>query len=110
MTTTTEHAHCHRCGRRLYSAASIAAGYGKGCWAIIRAARKLAALINFTRQQVEDAIEIIEDAAIVPSAVAGLFYTVSSDGTEIYDTTADGCNCPAAKACKHNAAVIMVTA
>ena len=107
---TTGHAHCHRCGRRLYSAASIAAGYGKGCRAIIRAARKLAALINFTRQQITDAIEIIEDAAIVPGTILGLFHTVSSDGTEIYDTTTETCTCPATKACKHNAAAVMVTA
>ena len=110
MNEHTEHAHCLRCGRALRSAVSKARGYGFGCWAAIRAARKLAALINFTRQQITDAIEIIEDAAIIPGAVAGLFHTVSSDGTEIYDTTADTCTCPATKACKHNAALIMVTA
>jgi hypothetical protein len=110
MTGTTEHEKCIKCGRRLYCAKSRARGYGWGCWRRIRAARKLAALVNFTRQQIADAIEIIEDAAIVPGTVPGLFHAVSSDGTGIYQATAGTCSCPATKACKHNAAVIMVTA
>ena len=103
MTGTGQHEHCIKCGRRLHCAASKARGYGWGCWRIVRAARKLEALAAFTRQQ-------IEDAAVIPTAVLGLFWTVSSDGTEVYETTAGNCSCPATKACKHNAAVIMMVA
>ena len=110
MTSTGQHEHCIKCGGRLHCAASKARGYGWGCWRIVRAARKLEALAAFTRQQIEDAAEIIEDAAVIPTAVLGLFWTVSSDGTEVYETTAGTCSCPATKACKHNAAVIMMVA
>ena len=85
-------------------------GLRLGLRRIVRAARKLEALAAFTRQQIEDAAEIIEDAAVIPTAVLGLFWTVSSDGTEVYETTAGTCSCPATKACKHNAAVIMMVA
>lgn len=106
---TEDHEKCLRCGRKLHSRASRVAGFGKGCRAIIRAARQLAALVNFTRQQIADAVELIEDAAIIPAAIAGYFFTVSSDGTEIYQTAADICSCLASKECYHRAAVIMVT-
>ena len=110
MTSTTEHEHCIKCGRRLHCAVSRSRGYGWGCWARVRKARKLAVLVNFTIKQIEQAAELIEDAAIIPTALATVFRTVSSDGTRVYLTTATGCTCPASKACFHNAGVIMATA
>jgi hypothetical protein len=59
----------------------------------------------FTARQIEQAVELIEDAAIIPAAILGYFYTVSSDGTEIYQTAADICSCLASKECYHRAAV-----
>ena len=116
MTGTEEHDHCLApgCGRRLFCKTSRARGYGWGCWRRIRAAAKaetLAAKIaEFTARQLEQARELIEDAAIVPGMVAGLFHCVSSDGTEVYDTTADGCLCPASGSCYHRLAVLLVAA
>jgi len=116
MTSTTEHEHCLApgCGRRLYCQASRSRGYGWGCWRRIRAAAKAEALAvrlaAFTARQVEQARELIEDAAIIPAAILGVFYAVSTDGTEIYRTTASDCGCPASKECYHQAAVLMVTA
>jgi hypothetical protein len=109
---SAEHEHCMAagCGRRLHCAASRARGYGWGCWRKIRAARKLAALTAFTAAQIESARELIEDAAIIPTALATVFRTVSSDGKRVYLTSRTGCTCPASKACFHNAGVIMVTA
>ena len=104
------HEHCLRCGRKLHCAASRARGYGWGCWARIRVVRKLAELVSYTRQQVDRAVELIEDAAVIPTAMATVFRTVSSDGLRVYLTTRNGCTCPASKECFHRAAVLMVTA
>jgi Family of unknown function (DUF6011) len=111
MTATAEHEHCLRpgCARRLYSAASRARGYGSGCWRRIRAAAKLEALAAFTGRQIEQARELIEDAALVPAAIAGYFFAVSTDGSELYTTSAEICSCLANKACYHQAAIIMAT-
>jgi hypothetical protein len=110
MTNTAEHTHCHRCGRSIRSAVACARKYGSGCWAIVRKAAKAIRLAAFTARQVDQAIELIEDVAIVPAGEAGLFYAVSSDGTEIYRTTRETCDCPASKECYHEAAVLMLTA
>jgi len=112
MIEHTEHEHCLRpsCGRRLYSAASRARGYGWGCWRRIRAAATLAALAEFTAAQLEQARELIEDAAIVPAAILGVFHVVSSDGAEIYTTSLETCDCPASRACYHQAAAALVLA
>jgi hypothetical protein len=112
MDITTGHAHCHRCGRTLRSAVSCARKYGSGCWAIVRRAARFLndRLGAFTRRQVDQAVELIEDAAVIPAALLGYFYTVSTDGTETYLTAADICSCLANKECYHQAAVLMVTA
>lgn len=104
------HEHCLRCGRKLRCATSRARGYGWGCWARMRVARKLAALVQFTRRQVDQAVELIEDAAVVPTAMVTVFRTVSSDGQRIYITTVNACTCPASGLCFHRAGVLMVTA
>ena len=109
--TDTHTAKCHRCGRTIRSAISCARKYGSGCWAMVRkAARRLNDyLAVFTARQVDQAVELIEDAAIVAAGEAGLFYAVSSDGTEIYRATAETCDCPASKDCYHECAVLLLT-
>ena len=107
------HEHCLRCGRELRCAASRSRGYGWGCWARIRLARRLAALAEFTARQIEQAGELIEDAAVIPTALTAVFRTVSSDGQQVYLTTRRGCTCPAGlagRACYHRAAVLLVSA
>lgn len=98
------------CGRRLICKASRARGYGWGCWRRIRAAAKLAALAAFTARQIDAALEAIEDCAVIPAAVIGWFHVVSSDGSEIYEATAQTCPCRASAECWHRAAVIMTSA
>lgn len=58
----------------------------------------------------ERARELIEDAAIIPTAMVAVVRIVSSDGLRVYLTTRSACTCPASKACFHRAAVLMVTA
>lgn len=112
MSNAADHTHCHRCGRTLRSAIACTRKYGARCWGIVRqAARALNdRLATFTARQVDQALELIEDAAVIPGAVVGLFHCVSTDGTEIYDTTVDSCPCPAGKPCYHQAAVLLMTA
>jgi hypothetical protein len=116
MTNTTEHEHCLApgCGRRLFCKTSRARGYGWGCWRRIRAAAKVEALAAklavFTARQIESALEAIEDCAVIPAAVIGWFHVVSTDGSEVYEGTAQSCPCPASAECWHRAAMIMATA
>jgi hypothetical protein len=109
-TTATEPHRCMRCGRRLRTAKSIAAGYGAGCRARIRAAAKLADLAAWTARQIEQARELIEDGGIVPSARPGVFRTVSTDGGAVYLTSARWCGCPAKAECYHRAGAVLVLA
>jgi hypothetical protein len=106
---TAEHDHCLRpgCGRKLTSAISRKRGYGHGCWRKIRAAAKAEALAVFTARQVEQARELIEDCALIPSGFDGLCLAVSSDGSEVYHVAAEGCDCPASKDCYHQCAMLM---
>jgi hypothetical protein len=111
--TIPEVHRCLRCGRRLRSDRSIAAGYGADCRARIRAAAKLAALAAWTERQLEQARELIEDGGVVPTSRPGVFRTVSSDGEEFHLTHIEACNCPAglkSKLCYHRAAVTLVLA
>lgn len=115
ISTDTEMVHrCLSCGRRIRSAESIAAGRGKGCRAKIRAAAKLADLAAWTERQLEQARELIEDGALIPAEEDGAFLAVSTDGTEIYRTTAAGsCTCPAGEKsthCYHTCAATIVLA
>jgi hypothetical protein len=102
---------CISCGHRLFCAVSKARGYGWGCWARIRKAarRAMEALAAFTARQLEQARELIEDAAIIPGH-DGLFYAVSSDGEDVYEVTAEACSFPAGRACYHRAAVAILAA
>lgn len=116
MTSTEEHDHCLRpgCGRRLICKASRSRGYGWSCWRRIRGAAKAEALAaklaEFTARQLADAAELIEDAGVIPTAIATVFRTVSHDGLRVYLTTVNGCTCLASGPCFHRAGVIIVTA
>lgn len=113
-TTAGQQCRCLRCGRILRAATSVAAGYGRGCKARIRAAAIAAAVRDFTAQQVTKALELIADNGLVPTRHAGVFRAVASDGTTTYLTHSDTCNCPAGlrsrNRCYHSAAVRMVLA
>ena len=108
------HDKCIKCGRRLHCAVSRRRGYGWGCWArfrrAVRLAERITALRDFTARQLADAAELIEDTAVIPTAMATVFRTVSHDGLRVYLTTANGCTCPASGACFHRAGVILAAA
>lgn len=108
-----EPVYCQRCGRRLRSERSVAAGRGPRCQAKIRAA--IAVLEASRNKAAHKAAELIEDGGLVRLRTHGgrAFRTFSSDGTARYLTTADGCNCPAGlheRLCYHRAAVAILTA
>lgn len=81
------------CGRKLYSARSIAAGYGPVCARKIREAAKAEARKDFTDEQQEKAAQLIADKAIILTARASTYRVVSLDGSETHLVTAHGCNC-----------------
>jgi hypothetical protein len=112
MNTTSEQAHCLRCGRILRSADSITRGLGRTCRTKIRTAERTANLTDFKPEQIASAHELIEDGAIV-TIRPQIFRSVSSDGSEQYLTAATGqCNCPAglkSRRCYHVAAVRILT-
>ena len=110
--TETEH-RCLSCGRRITSAESIAVGRGSGCRAKIRRAQREADLSAWTSRQVEQARELIEDGGLVPSGREGVFFAVSTDGSEVYRCAAEFCECPAGQKgthCYHVAAVVITLA
>ncbi|ADP78361.1 DUF6011 domain-containing protein [Pseudofrankia inefficax] len=103
-------ATCLGCGRRITAAASVARGYGEGCW---RRARRRAALLagSFSDRQVEQAVEAVEDGAIVPAETPRAWLVVSSKGDEVYQTDGAACDCPAGQSgriCWHLASVALV--
>lgn len=113
--TTTETANCHRCGRRLTSAASVARGYGRTCRAKVREAAKVVDLTTYKVFQVAKAEELIEQGGIVPTGRAALYLAVSSDGTTRYmvDAAEGSCSCPAGDKghrCYHLLAADILTA
>lgn len=115
MANTTETAHCHRCGRTLTAAASIARGYGRACRAKVREAAKVVDLTEYKAFQVAKAEELIEQGGIVPTSRTALFLAVSSDGTSRYmvDATEHSCSCPAGdkgRHCYHLLAADILTA
>ncbi|MFD6935251.1 hypothetical protein ACFWAP_03715 [Streptomyces goshikiensis] len=61
-----------------------------------RAVRKTTREIQgFKPERVEAARELIEDGGIVPIRGRHVFKTVSSDGTALYLSAREACNCPA---------------
>lgn len=111
MTPESPHTvRCLRCRRPIRSAEALATGYGSGCRAKIRVAAKVVAdLSAWTLRQADQARGLIEDGGIVPTSKSAVFRTVATAGDAIYLTTANGCTCPASKACYHRCAVVIVT-
>lgn len=112
---TTETANCHRCGRRLTSAASVARGYGRTCRAKVREAANVVDLTEYKAFQVAKAAELIEQGGIVPTGRRDLYLAVSSDGTARYmvDAVERSCSCPAGdkgRRCYHLLAADILTA
>jgi hypothetical protein len=114
MLSTPEPTRCLRCHRVLHAATSIAAGYGRGCRARIRAAAIAAAVRDFTTAQIDKARELIADGGLIATSRPGVFRAVSSDGTTTYLAHSSTCNCPrvlrAGKPCYHSAGVRILTA
>lgn len=113
--TTIKTAHCHRCGRTLTAADSIARGYGRTCRAKVREAAKVVDLTEYKAFQSAKAEELIEQGGIVPTGRTALYLAVSSDGTSRYmvDATEHSCSCPAGgkgRRCYHLLAADILTA
>lgn len=95
--TATQTTHCHRCGRIIRSAKSVAAGLGPVCAAKIAEAALVAARTD-PAAQVDKAVELIEDGAIVQITPA-VYWAVSTDGTVNYEVSplTGGCTCKASQ-------------
>lgn len=109
MQAITQTTRCPRCGRVLTSARSIRTGYGKGCWAKVRAARTR--LENYRDHQLDSATEAVEDGAVAHLR-DGIHLVISTDGTRTHRTTHTHCTCHAgirSARCWHTAAVAMHT-
>jgi hypothetical protein len=115
--TPAAEARCLRCGRKLTSAKSVAAKFGKGCAAKIRQAARETALEGLNEKQRDKALEIVADGGAVPSNREGVWHVTSGDGSQAYLTTRDGhCNCrwglrrvsAETKVCAHVGAVRLV--
>lgn len=113
MTTKQTTAECAKCGRTLRSEKSISLGYGRTCARKIRDAKAVAELAEFKPTQIADAVELIEDAAIIQLR-GRIYQSVSSNGQELYLTATTGqCNCPAglrSVRCYHVAAARILNA
>jgi hypothetical protein len=117
MSNATGHTvKCGRCHRILRSERSIRDGYGRGCKARMRAAAIAAAVKGFAQRQIEAAMEIIEDKALVATNRPGVYRAASSDGTQTYLTHSQTCGCASglrrltATTCKHSLAVVITLA
>ncbi len=114
---------CLGCGRKLKAKASVAQQRGPRCQAKhaarIETALNFAAIdlaASYTDEQVDKAIELIEQNAIaelayVPRIDRHLYLAVSSDGAQRYNTTADTCTCKAGqygRRCYHRAAALVL--
>jgi len=115
MTNTAEPTRCLRCHRPLRAKASLAAGYGRGCRARIRAAAVAEAVKGFAAAQIEKARELIADGGLVPTSRPGVFRAVSSKGDGTYLAHPATCSCPAgrrgkATPCYHSLGARILTA
>lgn len=114
QTQTAKH-HCIRCGRKLTDPTSIAAGMGRICRSHTR---KTAAVIDLgafrdAKAAKNNAVELIEQAAIVPAGRPGLYLSPSSDGSNTYliDTLEGSCTCKGhvySGHCKHAVAAAIL--
>ena len=112
-TSVAGQVHCLRCHRPLRAARSVAAGYGPGCRARIRAAALADAVKGYTAAQVDKARELIADGGMVPTGFARVWRTVSSDGSSYYLSAPETCNCAGGRhgrRCYHSAAAAILAA
>jgi hypothetical protein len=106
-------ARCLGCRRPIRSARALARSYGEGCW---RKARRRASELGaaYSDEQIEKAVEAVEDGAVIPGESAAVWLVVSSRGDEVYEVAGGAvCTCPAGEAgrgCWHLAAVEMISA
>jgi len=105
--TTHQHTNCLRCGRKLTSAKSCAAGYGPTCKRKVREAAKAEVVAQYKPHQIAKAEELIEQGALIPLR-RGIYLAPSSDGTRTYKAHRTACSCPAGikglHPCKHRIA------
>lgn len=116
MSETQTTVKCH-CGRKLTDPRSIARGMGPVC---ARKARRAAEVIDLSafrdaKSARTKAVELVEQAAIVPASRSGLYLAPSSDGSNTYliDTLEGSCTCKGFAhqgRCYHLVAAAMLTA
>ncbi|MEV5710119.1 hypothetical protein [Actinoallomurus sp. NPDC052274] len=102
---------CLRCGRRRWGKRSRRNPYGPVCSARVRASA--ARWSDCSPAQLEKAREALEQGAVVPTRRRNVFRVISSDGTQVYLTARQACNCPAglhSRHCYHRTAVQILTA
>lgn len=88
QTTATESLRCSRCGRKLTSASSVAAGIGPRCSAIQAATEGLSV------KQVDKMEQLITDQAIVSTNRKGVYKIVNEAGEHIHTVSVNGnCTC-----------------
>ena len=105
------------CGRTLTDPRSIARGMGPVC---ARKARRAAEVIDLSafrdsKAAKSKAVELVEQAGIIPASRPGLFLAVSSDGANTYlvDTLEGSCTCKGFAhqgRCFHGVAAAILTA
>lgn len=109
---------CGRCGRAIWSDASVARGYGRTCDRKRKPAAELIAaaadVLGAPATAIEKATTLIGDGAIVIADFGRRAYTViSSNGIDRYTTTPDVCSCPAGangRTCYHRVAALALAA
>lgn len=96
MSEQTKTVKCY-CGRKLTDPRSIARGMGPVC---ARKARRAADVIDLSafrdaKTAKSKAVELVEQAGIIPASRPGLFLAVSSTGTDTYfiDALEGSCTC-----------------
>lgn len=87
-------------------------GFGAVALERATAARPAVDLAEYSARQIDDALELIAEGAIVPLRRVE-FLSVSSDGWDTYHTAGNGCTCPAGRKgtrCYHTAAARLLAA
>ncbi|WP_067483739.1 DUF6011 domain-containing protein [Actinomadura hibisca] len=97
-TAKPQTATCKRCHATLRSARSVTRGYGDHCWTMQQretAVARLSRAFKGAEKTRRDALELLEDQALVPTRHDGQFLAVSSDGDTVYlvDTVERSCTC-----------------
>lgn len=99
---------CRKCHRKLTDPRSIARGYGPKCFK-----RMTKVAEQHKPAQLEKALELIADAAIVPVHSGRAFVVIASNGTDTYRTAPTGCTCTAGRygrTCYHQVAAKLLAA